>query len=171
MGKPEWIFWPIQYNQYYTPVLAWRQHGVVERIESGSKRSIDQEQIHLCSLGVDVTLSKVRKIRPACTYLRMIIMIMWDNRYKLWGGKIKCFKKNTLISPPFYSEVEVRVSSDVRRQSQVTLRPLLALRVCRYILLSPHCKFPLTHSSFEAGQRNRVHKLATLRLLRGKTWH
>ena len=36
---------------------------------------------------------------------------------------INCFKKNTLISPPFRSEVEVRVSSDVRRQSQVTFKP------------------------------------------------
>ena len=43
-------------------MLVWRQHGVVERMETGSKRSIDQEQIHLYSLGVDVTLSKVRKI-------------------------------------------------------------------------------------------------------------
>lgn len=33
------------------------------------------------------------------------------------------------------------------------LSPLLALRVCRDILLSPHSKFPLTHSSFEAGQK------------------
>ena len=57
-------------------MLVWRQHGVVERMETGSKTSIDQEQIHLYSLGVDVTLSKVRKIRPAWTYLRMIVMII-----------------------------------------------------------------------------------------------
>lgn len=57
-------------------MLVWKQRGVVDRMETGSKRSIDQEQIHLSSLGVDVTLSKVRKIRPAWTYLRMIVLIM-----------------------------------------------------------------------------------------------
>lgn len=57
-------------------MLVWKQRGVVERMETGSKRSIDQEQIHLYSFGVDVTLCKVRKIRPAWTYLRMIVLIM-----------------------------------------------------------------------------------------------
>ena len=57
-------------------MLVWKQHGVVERMETGSKRSIDQEQTRLYSLSVDVTLSKGRKIRPAWTYLRMIVMIM-----------------------------------------------------------------------------------------------
>ena len=47
------------------------------RQDGDRKQEVDRsEQIHLSSLGVDVTLSKVRKIRPAWTYLRMIVLIM-----------------------------------------------------------------------------------------------
>ena len=67
----------MKYNQLRTPGLAWRLHGIAERMETGNKshHARCQEQIHLYPLGVDVTRSKMGKIRPAWTYLRLVVMI------------------------------------------------------------------------------------------------
>lgn len=52
--------------------------------ETGNKdlQTMGQEQIHLYPLDFGVTLSKRGKIRPAWTYIRIVVMSKQGNGYK-----------------------------------------------------------------------------------------